>query len=77
MGELYLSTGDYKDGLEMLTNLANFAEGSKYADDAKRKIVETAKTAFSPETAAKESPLDTYELYNTFVPYLPPGTITD
>jgi hypothetical protein len=77
LGQLYLITGDYKNGLETLTNLMHFGEGSKYANDARQKMIDTAKLAFAPETTAAASPLDTYELYNTFVPYLPPGTISD
>ncbi len=77
LGELYLATGDYKKGLDTLTNLITVGAGSKYADEAKQKVIDTAKLAFSAEKAASTSPLDTFELYNTFVPYLPPRTIPD
>ena len=77
LGDLYFTTGDYKAGLDTFLGLISAAEGTPYADAAHARIIETAKADMAVDTAAKSSPLDTYELYNTFLPSLPAGAIPD
>ncbi len=77
LGELYFAAGDYKSGLETMRVLIDAAAGTPFADEARKKVIDTARLAFSPEVANKSSPLDTFALYNTFLPFLPPHTVSD
>ena len=76
LGSLYLDQNDYVHGMPVLREVIDLASDTPLAGQAKDKIVEAVKRAFSAEHGDEYSPLDVLAFYDQTIDILPPNTLT-
>jgi tetratricopeptide (TPR) repeat protein len=77
LGDLYLGEQDYKDALDILTQLHDLAPDTPYAIAARDNIVDAARHAFTLDQSATLPPLEALDLFNSLQDVLPPHTVPD